>query len=34
MDPADKTLKGSYTIPTGVGHGTTVGDWSFKADLP
>lgn len=34
MDPADKTLKGSYTIPTGVGHGTTVGDWLFKADLP
>jgi hypothetical protein len=32
--PDARTLKGSYTIPTGLGHGTDVGDWSFKADLP
>jgi hypothetical protein len=34
MEPDATTLKGSYTIPTGVGHGVTVGDWSFRADIP
>jgi CARDB. len=34
MSDSATTLADSYNIPTGFGTGATVGQWSFKADLP
>ena len=34
MSPRTRTLVGNYNIPTDIGHGSTIGQWSFKADVP
>jgi hypothetical protein len=33
MEENDRTLSGSYTIPTGFGTGSAIGSWAFTADL-
>jgi hypothetical protein len=34
MDQNATALGGGYTIPTDIGSGSTVGEWSFRADFP
>ncbi len=34
MTPSTTKLAGSYNVPTDLGHGATIGQWSFKADVP